>query len=328
MVLHTLILSSSFLFYYYTTIFNNNYYTTIYAAAQSSDEFLTYYNSAYGIRIQYPVDWGKMEGPSLQRSASNNSVPIAQFCPPDASVTFIVATEKLKENKTLDQEIKESISSLEKNQPGFRLIESNKTTLANLPAYKLLYNGTFDITATLNRFPELAKMFGDMLDFKPVNVTSLDYFTIRDGNGYIIAYSDGSGKVMKQGGSLLGGLADPCSSLATSSSNILGGLLDPNLGSSPSISSVVSDPFSHYLSTAQRMIDSFSFDITQLKTGQEANNTSTTFMTPDSASSQTSSEQQSQSNNEDPLLILKKRLAKGEITIEEYNELQKIITAP
>jgi PsbP-like protein len=309
MVLYTLILSSSFILYYYTTLFNNDDYTTIYATAQSSDEFLTYYNSAYGIRIQYPVDWGKTEGPFLQRLATNNIVPIVQFSPPGRSVAFSIVIEKLKGDKTIDQELKESISSFEKNQTGLTLIESNKTTLANLPAYKLLYNGTFDITAALNEFPELDKMFGDMLDFKPVNTTSLHYFTIRDGNEYIISYGDGSGKVIEQASSLLGGLADP------------------SLGPSPSVSSVVPDPFSHYLPTAQRMIDSFSLDMTQLKTGQEANNTSTTFMTPDSDSSQTSSEQ-SQSNNEDPLLILKNRLARGEISIEEYNELQKIMTAP
>lgn len=307
------ILFSLFLFCLYTTSF----FKPIYVAAQSSDGFLTYYNSVHGIKIEYPADWGQLDGPILNRLASNNTMPIVGFCPPDMSVSLAVAREKLQENMTLDQAMKYSISQLEKNQPSFRLIESNETKLADNPAYQLLYSGTFDISDTLNRFPGLSEDFGQMFDFGPVDITAQTYATIHNGSVYAISYNDAVGNAMKQvGGGIFGGLmgsmgASPCSSSSSTSPSlgILDGLFDQNLGVPPSS---VSDPFYHYLPTAQRMIDSFSFDITQEEVvGHQS----------------TQSDEQPQSNNEDPLFILKGRLAKGEISIEEYNELKEIITA-
>jgi len=209
MVLYSLIISPSFLFYYYTIFFNNNHNATIYATAQSSDEFLTDYNAAYGTKIQYPLDWQKMQGPTLDRFRSNNIIPIVAFLPPDNSVRLMVGIEKLQENTTLEQDMNDTISSLQKNQPGFRLIESSKTTLANLPAYKLHYNGLFDVGSSIKRFPVLDELFGDMLDFKPVNASILGYGTIRDGNSYFVGYTDTDGKVNKQLSDTLGDILDP-----------------------------------------------------------------------------------------------------------------------
>ena len=323
MVLCTLILTSSFLFYHSTKGLHHNNYATVYATTQSSDEFLKYDNRLHGIEIQYPSDWGKMEGPLLERFRTNNSMPIVGFCSPDVSVSLIVATGKLQKNITLDQDLKETISNLEKSQPGFKLIESNKTTLANLPAYKVLYNGTFDFAATLKKFPELAKIWGGMIDLKPVNMASLLYMTIRNGNEYILGYSDGTGKSVQQLPSELRSLSNinaVCPSSSGSSSGTsgdlgdlgdLGAILDPGLETSPQPPPppVVPDAFSHYLPIAQRMIDSFSFNISPQKAEQEVVDCS-----------------QNTSISEDTVLILKKRLATGEISIEKYNELLKIIT--
>src|ERR1051325_4813187 len=126
MVLYALILTSSFLFYHSTNGLHHNNYAIVYGTTQSSDEFLKYDNRLHGIEIRYPSDWGKMEGPLLERFRTNNSMPIVGFCSPDASVMLMITTGMLQKNITLDQDLKETISSLEKSQPGFKLIESNK----------------------------------------------------------------------------------------------------------------------------------------------------------------------------------------------------------
>jgi hypothetical protein len=317
MVLCALIISSSFLLYSTKGLHHNNY-ATVYATTQSSDEFLKYDNRLHGIEIQYPSDWGKMEGPLLERFRTNNSMPIVGFCSPDVSVMLMVATGRLQKNITLDQDLKETISNLEKSQPGFKLIESKKTTLGNLPAYKVHYNGTFDFASTLKKFPELAKIWGDMIDLKPVNMTSLLYMTIRNGNEYVLGYSDGTGKSVQQLPSELRSLSNinaVCPSSSGSSSGTsgdlgdLGAILGPGPESSQQPPPVIPDAYSHYLPIAQSMIDSFSFNISPQKAGQ-----------------QVVDKNQSISISEDPVLILKKRLASGEISIEKYNELLKIIT--
>jgi hypothetical protein len=325
MVLCALILTSSFLFYHSAKGLLHNNYATVYATTQSSDEFLKYDNRLHGIEIQYPSAWGKMEGPLLDRFRTNNSMPIVGFCSPDVSVSLMVATGKLQKNITLDQDLKETISNLEKSQPGFKLIESNKTTLANLPAYKVLYNGTFDFASTLKKFPELAKIWGNLIDLKPVDMTSLLYMTIRDGDEYVLGYSDGTGKSVQQLPRELRSLSNinaACPSSSGSSSGTsgnlgdlgdlgdLGAILGPGLKSSQQSPPVIPDAFSHYLPIAQKMIDSFSFNNSPQKAGQEVVH-----------------KNQSISISDDPVLILKKRLASGEISIEKYNELLKIITS-
>lgn len=316
-------MSLPFVYFCYGSSLNTDH-GIVYATIPSSDEFTTYQSSPREIELQYPTDWIKIDGPVLERMKANNSIPVVAFCPDDLSVMLLLIKEKLEKNNTLDQEVKEGISSLEKNQPAFKLIESNTTTLAGLPAYSLLFSGTYDPASDLERNPELAESVGQIFEPLPVNATTLHYTTIRDGYGYDLVYSDITGNTLKQQSTnpLLANLpSSPCSAFSAQSpaAGDLGGLLDPSVNSPPSQSPDISDPFSHYLPVAQKMIDSFTFNISNQTTAQEA-------ISP-SANQTTGQEAISPSANDDAILILKKRLANGEISVEEYNELLKIITS-
>ncbi|MFZ0346238.1 MAG: SHOCT domain-containing protein, partial [Nitrososphaeraceae archaeon] len=71
-----------------------------------------------------------------------------------------------------------------------------------------------------------------------------------------------------------------------------------------------SNSYDNYIETAQKMINSFQI------TEAGATNPADTLSITDNSSSQ-----------DDPLVILKTRLAKGEISAEEYEQLKQIITA-
>lgn len=296
---------------------------TVYATTANSG-FTIHQSSSSDIQIQYPTDWIKVDGPMLDRMKANNSIPIVGFCPEDFSVMLVVTKEKLLKNNTIDEEVNDGIRLLEKNQPDFKLIGSNKTTLAGLPAHSLLYSGTFDPAAALKRFPELAETVGQMFEIKPVNSTTLEYATIRDGYTYILAYSDMTGNFLKQQSNnpLIASLnSSPCSALSSQSPGIedLGGLFGSTPNSSPLKSLNITNPFPHYLPLAQKMIKSFSFTTSNETVGPEVasltDNQSVREKIADPAAS------------EDPITILKKRLANGDISVDEYNKLLKIITS-
>jgi hypothetical protein len=250
--------------------------------SQSSENFNTYQNTDYGIRMQYPSNWEKTEGGILAKMAINDTlIPIAEFHPPDQSVSVLVFTEKLLKNMTLDEYAEESTASLKTNQPDIQIIERNKTTLAGLPAHKIVLTGPFDFEETTRRFG-LDKTFGDVLPpLQPINSTTMQIATIHGNNSYIIGYSDSSGKLSKVLSEVLG--------------TQLPGANTPSL----------EDPFYHYQPAVQKMIESF-----------ELTTSPNIIPQPNS---------QQNGTNEDPMSILDQRLARGEISIEEYLELRQLL---
>lgn len=207
--------------------------------------YKTFSDSENGIKIQYPNDWAEFDRPFLDMMTSPvpNVTIVTGFHPPDPSVAVVVSIEPQSKNLTLEEEMNDTIQNLKKNQQGLELIESNKTLLSGIPAYKLHYTGTFNVTGINERFnipPELAIIMPSQL----TNTNYLIYMTVTNGSIYGISYEE-----------------IPMSSLFS------GGLSLPDSLLTESPSSDTESKFSKYLPVIQKMVNSF--EITP--SGQENN---------------------------------------------------------
>jgi eukaryotic-like serine/threonine-protein kinase len=101
------------------------------AAAQTSEEgFETYSDPTFGIRVQYPSDWGRLDLSFL----GNDSADIDFYPLNDVSGAIAVKVQAKtlsSENMTLDDYTKTQIDFTEE-----QLLESN---LAGLPAYEIVF---------------------------------------------------------------------------------------------------------------------------------------------------------------------------------------------
>jgi serine/threonine-protein kinase len=110
--------------------------------------FLTYENTTYGIKIQYPAGYGWQIGFSNQTSEDNVYNYIVAFRSPldrvsdTVAETVNIAVENLpqEENITLDAYSTFQISDLTLSGTNFDLRESTPTVLAGIPAYKIVYS--------------------------------------------------------------------------------------------------------------------------------------------------------------------------------------------
>ena len=128
-------------------------------------------------------------------------------------------------------------------------------------------------------------IIGNVFDLKPVNATIMLGNLLQKDKLYILAYSDAGEKEM---GLILDQIPEEIR-------NMLSGLVPGQTGSE--------DKYSTYLPIAQKMMNSF--DIIDGNPQPIANS--------------------SQSTDNESLKILDLRLAKGEITVQEYQELKKIL---
>jgi eukaryotic-like serine/threonine-protein kinase len=104
--------------------------TTIAQTGQA--DFTTYENPKFGIRLQYPSDWGRLDLSFLGASADIDFYPLA-----DTSGTKDVRIQVKAlplQNMTLGQYTNTNINSIEG-----QILESNATTLGNLPAHEVVF---------------------------------------------------------------------------------------------------------------------------------------------------------------------------------------------
>ena len=92
--------------------------------------FVPYSNPTFGIRIQYPAEWGRLDLFLQNDSADINFYPLDD---PSGSLSARIQVNSLlrSQNMTLGEYTSMKINSTED-----QLIESNSTTLANLPAHE------------------------------------------------------------------------------------------------------------------------------------------------------------------------------------------------
>jgi hypothetical protein len=105
--------------------------TSIQIAIAQAD-FTTYENPKFGIRLQYPSDWGRLDLSFLGASADIDFYPLN-----DTSGTKDVRIQVKAlplQNMTLEQYTNTQINSVEG-----QILESNATTLGNLPAHEIVF---------------------------------------------------------------------------------------------------------------------------------------------------------------------------------------------
>jgi hypothetical protein len=119
----------------------------------------TTYTSAKGYSIKYSSDWGKPE-------EQLNGLLVAFLTPTyNKSENLNVQVVNLTASDTL-QTVTDDFISNAQDYDAFKQIEATNTTLAGLPAYKIVYTATID---------------GDQLKL-------LQTWTVKDGKAYVITY--------------------------------------------------------------------------------------------------------------------------------------------
>jgi eukaryotic-like serine/threonine-protein kinase len=104
----------------------------IVTAQTGQADFTTYENPKFGIRVQYPSDWGRLDLSFLGASADIDFYPLD-----DTSGTKDVRIQVKAlplQNMTLEQYTNTQINSVEG-----QILESNATTLGNLPAHEIVF---------------------------------------------------------------------------------------------------------------------------------------------------------------------------------------------
>lgn len=119
---------------------------------QTTSDILIYQNSSYGIRIQYPANWTKDEG---DFDPNDDITDIVEFSSPfenrsesDPEILHISIEGFTDKNTTLDGYANSVITYYKETLTNFNLVESdtNNSTLAGRPAYKLVYTNVEDDT--------------------------------------------------------------------------------------------------------------------------------------------------------------------------------------
>jgi S1-C subfamily serine protease len=134
----------------------------------AKEGLLSYENSTYGIRIQYPANWTKDEQDSNPADSVTNIITF--YSPLDSRVdeyseNLGVSVENLTDpNITLEQYTESLIANYNESLTDFKVIESNtNTTLGGNSAYKLVYTDKED---DINyKTMEIGALVGDKVYF-------------------------------------------------------------------------------------------------------------------------------------------------------------------
>lgn len=111
-----------------------SYVTTRQTTTAQTDttNFTTYENPTFGIRIQYPSDWGRLDLSFLGASADIDFYPLDDTS--GAKDVRIQVKTLPSQNMTLEQYTNTQIKSIEG-----QILESNATTLAGMEAHQLIF---------------------------------------------------------------------------------------------------------------------------------------------------------------------------------------------
>jgi hypothetical protein len=127
--------------------------TTIAQTGQA--DFTTYENPKFGIRVQYPSDWGRLDLSFLGASADIDFYPLDDTS--GAKDVRIQVKQLPLQNMTLNEYTDTQINSTEG-----QILESNVTTLGNLPAHEIVFTN--------------------------IGLKTLQVWTLKDDNVYTITY--------------------------------------------------------------------------------------------------------------------------------------------
>jgi eukaryotic-like serine/threonine-protein kinase len=139
----------------------------------NDNKMLTYENSTYGIRMQYPSDWHKEDNVSAGSDNNSMLVDVVKFSSPskNASDTFSESLDLKVDNISDIQPItlaKYANNSIEDLRKDFKIIQlDTNASLSDNPAYKLVYTGVE----------------------QGVNLQAMLVLTIKGDKAYIISYN-------------------------------------------------------------------------------------------------------------------------------------------
>jgi eukaryotic-like serine/threonine-protein kinase len=133
--LSTILTYGSIIIFIWLSLFFAIIQHAIITTAQTTElNFVPYSNPTFGIRTEYPADWGRLDLSFLL----NDSADIDFYPLDDTSgskhVRLQVETMRSTQNMTLEQYSNVKISSAEG-----QILESNSTTLADLPAREIVF---------------------------------------------------------------------------------------------------------------------------------------------------------------------------------------------
>src|SRR5919108_4323110 len=138
------------------SLINQHQTITIAQTNDNNNTFNLYENPTYGIQIQYPSDWGRLDLSFLQDSADIDFYPLSDT---SLAKNLKVLVKNLPfHNMTLEEYTNTQINPTEEN-----LLESNPTTLANIPGYKIVFTNI-------------------------AGLKTMQVWTIKDDKAYIITY--------------------------------------------------------------------------------------------------------------------------------------------
>ena len=114
----------------------NQQQITITAAQTDETNFVPYSNPTFGVRTEYPANWGRLD---LSFSQLQNDSADIDFYPLDdifgtKHVRIQIETMQSVQNTTLEQYSETKINSTEG-----QILESNSTTLTGLPAHEIVF---------------------------------------------------------------------------------------------------------------------------------------------------------------------------------------------
>jgi hypothetical protein len=138
----------------------------------SPNNFLTYENPTYGIKMQYPSDWNKNTTIDNSRFGA-----IASFYSPGSGAVILAIHTQGKTHQTLQEYLDRTINS-HKDLTGFKVIEANTdATLSNQSAYLFVSTLTGSPGHSTQQVREVGTIIGDRLYTITYFVDEADYYT-------------------------------------------------------------------------------------------------------------------------------------------------------
>jgi hypothetical protein len=113
---------------------NHHQQETIIAAQTDETNFVPYSNPTFGVRTEYPENWGRLDLSFLQNDSANIDFYPLDDASGSKHVRIQVETIQSAQNMTLEQYTEAKINSTEG-----QILESNSTTLADLPAHEIVF---------------------------------------------------------------------------------------------------------------------------------------------------------------------------------------------
>ncbi|MFL6315970.1 MAG: PsbP-related protein, partial [Nitrososphaeraceae archaeon] len=113
------------------------------SAVNSNNNFITYENPTYGIRIRYPGDWQKTEHLNANRFWVDFMSPFKKNNPNAFPVTLSLSVEGLNHTitTTTNEYVNGILNNAKQSLPDFQIIESNPdANMTGISAYKIVYS--------------------------------------------------------------------------------------------------------------------------------------------------------------------------------------------